>query len=270
MATFSIQLPNVKQLDWNDRRTQSILLDFFNELTEKLNYSLNNLDTGNFDKTTYIDLSKAISNEGAESLVNQLAESEEGEREALFSKLKDLIIQTAYDITQEYTAEINTTNESLESVYEFLFTGISQDGTLQQQLSTVLSQTAEQISATASDIEEITTDINGKLETFKSEVTSYLTFDATNGLTIGKEGSQFTTVIDNTRLSFKQAGTTVAYIQNNKMVIPNAEITELTAENISASKSITTADLSVTGNFEMGPLEWVSESNGSYSLRKRS
>ena len=45
-----------------------------------------------------------------------------------------------------------------------------------------------------------------------------------DGLTLGAITSDFKTVIDNRGLYFKQGDTTVAYINNNQLYIPNAVI----------------------------------------------
>lgn len=61
------------------------------------------------------------------------------------------------------------------------------------------------------------------LNTYKSDIGQYLHYDE-NGLILGSTSSNFKTVIDNQRLSFKEGESIVAYISNNQLYIPNAVI----------------------------------------------
>lgn len=267
MATFNIQLPNVRQLDWNDKKTQNMLLDFFNELTEKLNYTLNNMDFTNFDRQTYADLSKATEQSNASELIEQISEAEEQEREDLFNRLKDLVTQKAYEITQNYTALFEQDDEKLQSVYSLVTDAQALDEhgnkmSLQQSWATSIEQTASEIRATASSAAELAASVNDAQQDFKTTVTSYLTFDDA-GLTVGKEGSDFTTFIDNSKLSFKQGSVEVAYISSNKLYITTAEI-----DNDLTVKGTATINNLVVGNGSY-LFEWFIDSNNSFSLRKK-
>lgn len=81
-------------------------------------------------------------------------------------------------------------------------------------------------SATNSLDEEYQRQINElkeNLSNYKAEVGQYLQFND-NGLLLGAVSSDFSTLIDNRGMYFKQADTTVAYITNNQLYIPNAVI----------------------------------------------
>lgn len=267
MATFNIQLPNVRQLDWNDKKTQNMLLDFFNELTEKLNYTLNNMDFTNFDRQTYVDLSKATEQSNASELIEQISEAEEQEREDLFNRLKDLVTQKAYEITQSYTALFEQDDEKLQSVYSLVTDAQALDEhgnkmSLQQSWATSIEQTASEIKATASSAAALAASANNLRQEFEDRVTSYLTFDNT-GLTIGKEGSDFKTFINNQRLSFMQGSDTIAYISGNKLYITTAEITN----DLVVNGSATVNNLAVGSGSYL--FEWFIDSNNSFSLRKK-
>lgn len=62
-----------------------------------------------------------------------------------------------------------------------------------------------------------------QLNSYKADVGQYLRFDE-NGLTLGAINSNFSTVIDNQRLAFKDGDSVAAYISNNQLYIPNAVI----------------------------------------------
>lgn len=62
-----------------------------------------------------------------------------------------------------------------------------------------------------------------QLSDYKAEVGQYMTFNE-SGLTLGALSSAFKTVIDNRGLYFLQGDTTVSYVNNNQLYIPNAVI----------------------------------------------
>lgn len=62
-----------------------------------------------------------------------------------------------------------------------------------------------------------------QLENYKADIGQYLQFND-DGLTLGATTSQFKTVIDNRGMYFREGDTTVAYINNNQLYIPNAVI----------------------------------------------
>lgn len=62
-----------------------------------------------------------------------------------------------------------------------------------------------------------------QLESYKADIGQYMQFND-DGLTLGATTSAFKTVIDNRGMYFKEGDTTVAYINNNQLYIPNAVI----------------------------------------------
>ena len=62
-----------------------------------------------------------------------------------------------------------------------------------------------------------------QLDEYKKDVGQYMTF-GDSGLTLGATGSLFKTAIDNRGIYFKQEDTTVSFIENNQLYIPNAVI----------------------------------------------
>ena len=73
-------------------------------------------------------------------------------------------------------------------------------------------------------IDEQESSLAGVVE-YQDMAKGWLTFNVDVGeLTIGKSGSQFTTVISNSRLSFNDSGHEVAYISSQELVINDAKI----------------------------------------------
>lgn len=62
-----------------------------------------------------------------------------------------------------------------------------------------------------------------QLEQYKADIGQYMQF-GDDGLTLGATSSEFKTVIDNRGMYFKQGDTTVSYVNNNQLYIPNGVI----------------------------------------------
>lgn len=262
MATFNIQLPNVRQLDWNDKATQRILLDFFNELTEKLNYTLNNLDFGNLDANTYSNMENYIAQtRNIETTISEVEQSTQKDMIDRYRQLRDLITSTATEVRNDYRNLFETDNEHASSIFTEIDLLKGEYGSLEQAYTSAINQTAQGISLEVERVENIVTgyDIEGladDLDDLQSKIETYMTFDFdTTGLKIGKQGSRFDTVITNSELQFRDSGNVVAYINDNKLYITVAEIKE---------------KLTI-GNENRGYYDWQLEpSNNSLSLVRRS
>lgn len=288
MATFNIQLPNVRQLDWNDKATQRILLDFFNELTEKLNYTLNNLDFGNLDANTYSNMENYIAqSRNIETTISEVEQSTQKDMIDRYRQLRDLITSTATEVRDDYKRLFNTDNEHASSIFTEIDLLKGEYGSLEQAYTSAINQTAHGISIKVGEVENMIVGyenddnehvlglaeiVNGypseedptehvpglvdNLNTFKETVEAYMTFNFdTSGLKIGKQGSRFDTVITNNELQFRDSGNVVAYINDNKLYITVAEIKE---------------KLTI-GNENRGYYDWQLEpSNNSLSLVRRS
>lgn len=68
--------------------------------------------------------------------------------------------------------------------------------------------------------------VEGEIKTFTDKAKTYFVFDL-DGLTLGKEDSPFKAVLGNEKLSFKQSGVEVAFIQYNRLYISVAEIMDM-------------------------------------------
>lgn len=85
----------------------------------------------------------------------------------------------------------------------------------------------EQISSLSSTIDQkygsIMNEVSDQLAAHKAEVGQYMTFNE-NGLTLGAVTSNFKSVVDNTGIYFMEGDTTVSYVNNSQLYIPNAVI----------------------------------------------
>ena len=70
---------------------------------------------------------------------------------------------------------------------------------------------------------DILDETTAQLESYKADIGQYMQFND-DGLTLGAITSAFKTVIDNRGMYFKEGNTTVAYINNNQLYIPNAVV----------------------------------------------
>jgi hypothetical protein len=68
--------------------------------------------------------------------------------------------------------------------------------------------------------------VEGEIKTFTDSARTYFSFDL-DGLNIGKQGSPFSTLLGDSKLSFKQGGVEVAYVQYNRLYIGIAEIMDI-------------------------------------------
>lgn len=70
---------------------------------------------------------------------------------------------------------------------------------------------------------DIIDETTAQLESYKADIGQYMQFND-DGLTLGALSSNFKTIIDNRGMYFKEGDTTVAYINNSQLYIPNAVI----------------------------------------------
>ncbi len=150
--------------------------------------NLEDMASGDVDLT---DVYNTIQNESS-SLRNDLTGSILDETSSLRSDMDDRYSSISENITNQINSAVNAGTTSLKSDIEAKY-----DSLLEQ--------------------------VNDQLSAHKAEVGQYMTFNE-SGLTLGAIASAFKTVIDNQGLYFKQGDTTVSYVNNNQLYIPNAVI----------------------------------------------
>lgn len=115
-----------------------------------------------------------------------------------------------------------------------------------EQVSSQFTQTTNSFDFQFNNVTDLINQVGDTESEHYDELHRYIRF--VNGvIVLGEEGNQLTAELSNNKLSFKQNGTEIAYVSNNKLYITNAEI----LTNV------------IIGNFEFVP-----RNNGSLSFRK--
>lgn len=117
-------------------------------------------------------------------------------------------------ITNETASIYNDINDKYGSIV---------DQTNKQISDAVQSESISLKSNIESKYDQILTDIEEQLNDYKAEVGQYMIFNE-SGMTLGSAESDFKTIIDNNGMYFNQGDTTVSYVNNRQLYIPNAVI----------------------------------------------
>lgn len=139
-----------------------------------------------------------------------------------------LRVQTSTDEMVDLEDISGDTNIDLDGIYGSI-QGVKDSLTsdLMSSIESTKADTTSQIISMSSSFttkyNEIMESVDGKLDDYKEEIGRYMTFDS-GGLTLGASESQFKTIIDESGVYFKQGNTTVSYVDNNQLYIPNAVI----------------------------------------------
>lgn len=225
---IELRLPKIQG---NDREQLAQIRSYLYQLTEQLQWALNNVNTSSVN---YV-VQQIPSGASSYSQVATMSLDSEGDfdAEVAFDALKPLIIKSA-DIVQAYYEEINS-----RLVGEYV--AESDFGTFVEQTEQNISQSSTDIEQAFANIQQILTDIE-KLNFTLGEVNARIKTGIVDhddnelpvyGVEIGQENTidgekvfkkfaRFTS----DRLSFyDQNDTEVAYISDYKLYIRNAEIT---------------------------------------------
>lgn len=246
---MKLYTPNFQTSDLNSEQGLKQVLDYLFTLTDKLNFYMNSIGYDNLDAQTQERIDAAI--RAGQAVDGIEAGFQEADAHNI-NYLRDEIIRTAEVIRNDFEVEIgNTTTTIYQTVSEHYY-AMSETDQLVEDLSTRIDQNSTEITFSA---ERITT-VESKTEEYdllNEDVRSYMTFDI-DGLTLGRQGSQFTARIDNEELAFMQSGVKVAWISNKTMFITEAVV----------------GDRLTIGIESRGFYDWVVEENGSLSLTRRS
>ena len=91
---------------------------------------------------------------------------------------------------------------------------------------TEITQRAESIEFAVSTETKRAKGVENDIKLFTEQARTYFSFDE-DGMRIREEGSRFSTLTGNEKLSFEQDGVEVAYIQYNRLYISIAEIKKM-------------------------------------------
>ena len=143
----------------------------------------------------------------------------------------------------DMSININSISTAVANNYEEITDDIT---TYKEQVNTRFTQTEEDFTFQFNNTQTLIDALSNTESEHYQELHKYIRF--VNGtIVLGEQGNELSAELSNNRLSFKQSGTEVAYISNNKLYITNSEIlTEL-----------------IIGNFAFVPRD-----NGSLSFRK--
>ena len=129
--------------------------------------------------------------------------------------------------------------------YQKDMNGKANTADVQKQFEAAADLNAKNLLLKFTEATQYTDDKTQTFEGFISEVITYMKFDV-EGLTIGKQGSDFKTKITNEKMSFLQGTQEVAFIMHSSMYITEARITDR---------------LSI-GTETNGYFDWVTEEDG--------
>lgn len=244
----SVPIPTIKEEDLNSAKERRAILDALYNLSKQLQRNLNNLDESAFSADFVARLDKVKQQAAvAEDAAGALREQTITVRNAL----KQEIIASANEITAEYTAAIKATQEQAESLYVKETTYVTEMGTLEEELRSLVTQTANALSLEFINI------INTELAQLDDLVTRF-TFDE-SGMSINRNTSLTYMLLDNDSITFQQdvtGGTKVlAELSADGLITYRISATDLSVETATAAKSVT-----------VGRFRWVDEGANGFSL----
>lgn len=156
---------------------------------------------------------------------------------------------TVTSITEDVWTRIDQTAESIMS--EVGSTYVTSEG-FEEELSTRFTQTEEGWEMTFNQFRQWVEAENGETQTAFEELRKYIRFLDGN-IILGDRNNDLQCIITNTKISFEQNGTEVAYISNNKLYITSAEV----------------LDRFTVGNPSSGYFDWIPRANGNLGMKWR-
>lgn len=142
----------------------------------------------------------------------------------------DVDLTEVYEEIHDESASLrNDLSESIvDTISSLQFEFDSRYGLLTEDINDMINDAVSTGDISLKDSIELKYDLlisqlDTQLNDYKAAVGQYMTFNS-NGLTLGATGSPFKTTIDDKGLYFTQGDTTVSYVNNNQLYIPNAVI----------------------------------------------
>ena len=120
-------------------------------------------------------------------------------------------------------SQITQTAENIRLGVEQDFVSVGTFDTYQNSVSSSFNQTAGDITLAFNSVTSNVNTLDDKVDANQLELERYIRFDE-DGVELGKTGSPFLTQLSNTELAFLQNGQKVAYVNNNKLYITDAEV----------------------------------------------
>jgi len=247
MATFSIDLP--PHIERADNATIQIIGRYLFQLAENLNTALNSIDEQNFGESYKTKIEPLMNvSETAQKLAKMLDNKELAVTEDVlkdYETLRNTLISQMENVIAMFQSQIEQVDNAIRTYVEEHYIASDPDMTLDEKISSMVQQMADQIRFEFSTLASIDVDgVNELTANFKT----YIRFSE-NGIEIGKVGDDASPIvarITNERLEFAIAGTdvVVAYISNDKLHISMAEIDKLSIGN----EAVGYVDFDMTAN----------------------
>jgi len=234
MATVNIDLPPI--LNTADPASMQIMTKYLYRLAEQLNTTLNSLDEQNLGKSYTKKLEPLFNvSDSAQKLAKLLEEKElamSSDVQKDYRRLRDSFYSQVENVIATVQVQLETLESAVRSYVEENFLGIADGQQLEERISSLIQQTADNITFLFERFGSL--DIDGVNE-LSVNFKTYIRFNEV-GIEIGKVGdgaSPIVARITNERLEFAIAGTdvVVAYISNDKLHISMAEIDRLSIGN---------------------------------------
>lgn len=154
-----------------------------------------------------------------------------------------LIENTKTQITVEYTAAMEALRDQINLLVKQITTTENGLSALTQSVSNEMNMTSEAINFVKTSTKALENIVNGKIDTVTLE--EYIRFNGAS-IELGKTGSNFKAVLNNSELGFYQSNTKIAYISNNELNITDAVI---------------------SNSLSIGKFMWYPRANGNLSLK---
>lgn len=167
----------------------------------------------------------------------------------LTNDLRDEIYENLDTQYIDMSSRIESTTESIMAEVSRAYAKSEDMDWVTGKVSTLLTQTADGFTLSASQIQTIRNEvagINTELGNKLEEILMYMKFD-TSGLSIGKQGNPMSVKITNERISIMQNNSEIAYFSGSKLYVKRGEFLE---------------------SMKLGNFEYVPQSNGNLSFVK--
>lgn len=171
-------------------------------------------------ETTTKTTSQKVINRRVQSQINQ-AEGQITQLTQEQSELDGMIAQQTIRI-DGINNMVSSTTTKIEDIEQNKVDSEEYNRTIET-LTTMIEQGDKQIEFNFKQVSEKTDEISNTVSANQQTLEEYIRFKGAL-IELGRIGNDFTAELSNTELAFKQNGTKIAYISNNKLYITDAEV----------------------------------------------
>lgn len=225
---MSLILPDTPVLTGNTDQKLFVIRSYLCELSERLQLALWNMGEDSLSPGLQQKLNQIAAD--AKAAGEKIVSREEAAQKE-FKTLMDRIVETAESVTLSFETSLQEQEDRIVSQVQETYAARSELGELEEHLSSSITQTAEDLTATFTQIASVT----AREEVENQSINAYFRFSA-DGLLIGRtveteidgevvESMPFAARLASDRLSFLDGGAEVAYISQNRLYITEAQVT---------------------------------------------